>query len=78
MVFAENPTEDTNPWETLSEEIKKDLEQKKRELQEISMLIAMAVAEAAYDKKLAAASKPIDMKAFIQSHMWEPVYVDYV
>jgi malate dehydrogenase (oxaloacetate-decarboxylating)(NADP+) len=49
-----------------------------QKIKEISKLIAMAVAEAAYEKKLAAASKPIDMKAFIQSHMWEPVYVDYV
>jgi malate dehydrogenase (oxaloacetate-decarboxylating)(NADP+) len=49
-----------------------------QKIKEISTIIAMAVAEAAYEKKLAAASKPIDMKAFIQSHMWEPVYVDYV
>lgn len=49
-----------------------------QKIKEISTIIAMAVAEAVYEKKLAAASKPIDMKAFIQSHMWEPVYVDYV
>jgi malate dehydrogenase (oxaloacetate-decarboxylating)(NADP+) len=49
-----------------------------RKIKAISTLIAMAVAEAAYEKKLAAASKPIDLKAFIKSTMWEPVYVDYV
>ncbi len=49
-----------------------------QKIKRISRVIAMAVAEAAYEKKLAAASKPIDMKAFIRSNMWEPVYVDYV
>jgi two-component system sensor histidine kinase DegS len=41
MVFAEKQkqTEDTNTWEKLTGEIKQDLEQKKRELQEITMLI---------------------------------------
>jgi hypothetical protein len=38
----------------------------------------MAVAALAYDQGLAAVARPIDMKAFIKSTMWEPVYVDYV
>ena len=45
MVFAETQTEDTNQLDTLSEEILKELEQKKRELQEISMLIEQSQVE---------------------------------
>ena len=44
----------------------------------ISIQIAMAVASIAFEKELASVSKPNDMKAFIMSKMWEPVYEDYV
>ncbi|MGD8368616.1 MAG: malic enzyme-like NAD(P)-binding protein, partial [Desulfobacterales bacterium] len=47
-------------------------------IRKISAQIAMAVAALAYDQGLAAVARPIDMKAFIKSTMWEPVYVDYV
>lgn len=49
-----------------------------RRIREISMKIAMAVADMAYEKDLANVPKPIDMKAFITSRMWEPVYQNYV
>ena len=45
MVFVENQTEERNPWETLSEEMRTELEQKTRELQEISMLIEQSQLE---------------------------------
>lgn len=38
----------------------------------------MAVASMAYEQELASVPKPNDMKAFIKSKMWEPVYEDYV
>ncbi len=38
MVFAENNVKESSPWEVLSEELRQDIEQKHRELQEISML----------------------------------------
>lgn len=47
-------------------------------IREISVKIATAVTTLAYDKKLAGVPKPNDMKAFIKSNMWEPVYPDYV
>jgi malate dehydrogenase (oxaloacetate-decarboxylating)(NADP+) len=47
-------------------------------IREISVQIAMAVASIAYDKGLAGILRPNDMKAFIKSKVWEPVYEDYV
>lgn len=47
-------------------------------IREISTHIAMATAAMAYEKRLANAPQPNDMKAFIKSRMWEPVYWDYV
>jgi malate dehydrogenase (oxaloacetate-decarboxylating)(NADP+) len=47
-------------------------------IKEISTVIAMAVAKEAYDKGLAGVARPNDMKAFIKSNIWEPVYMDYV
>lgn len=47
-------------------------------IREISEKIAMAVASLAYENGLACVPKPIDMKAFIQSTMWEPLYQDYI
>lgn len=45
MVFAENNSNDKNPWDELSNELQKDVEQKKRELQEISMLVEQSQLE---------------------------------
>jgi two-component system sensor histidine kinase DegS len=45
MVFTDSQSEDTNPWEKLSEELRKDTEQKQRELQEISMLVEQSQVE---------------------------------
>lgn len=47
-------------------------------IREISVKIAIAVATLAYDKKLSNEPRPDDMKAFIKSNMWEPVYPKYV
>lgn len=45
MVFAENQPEDTNPAETLTEELRRDIEKKQRELKEISMLVEQSQVE---------------------------------
>jgi two-component system sensor histidine kinase DegS len=45
MVFAEPQTDNTNQADALSDEIRKELEQKKRELEEISMLIEQSQVE---------------------------------
>lgn len=47
-------------------------------IREISARIAMAVAELAFEKKLANMPRPIDMKALIRSNMWEPIYPNFV
>jgi malate dehydrogenase (oxaloacetate-decarboxylating)(NADP+) len=49
-----------------------------QKIREISVQIAMAVASLAYDHEFASVPKPNDMKAFIKSYMWEPVYPNYV
>ncbi|MFC1997032.1 sensor histidine kinase [Chloroflexota bacterium] len=45
MVFAENQTDDTNAWEELITKLRQDVEQKHRELQEISMLVEQSQLE---------------------------------
>jgi two-component system sensor histidine kinase DegS len=45
MVFAENQTEDANPGEVLTEDLRRDVEKKQRELQEISMLVEQSQVE---------------------------------
>jgi two-component system sensor histidine kinase DegS len=45
MVFAENQSNDTNAWEELAEELHQDVDQKQRELQEISMLVEQSQLE---------------------------------
>ena len=47
-------------------------------IRDISARIAMAVAAFAFEQGLAGVPKPNDMKAFIRSNMWEPVYMDYI
>ena len=45
MVFGEDMSEDTHPWETLSEELQKDVERAQRELKEISMMLEQSELE---------------------------------
>ncbi len=48
-----------------------------KQIREISLNVAVAVAELAYEKDLARVPRPGDMKAFIQSQMFTPEYEDY-
>ncbi len=45
---------------------------------EVSARIAVAVAEVAYERGLAARSKPEDMQALVQAHVYDPHYPKYV
>ena len=45
MVFAENQTKDTVTWEEISGDLRLDIEQKRRELQEITMLVEQSQLE---------------------------------
>ena len=47
-------------------------------IREISKKIAMEIATLAFERELAVPPKPIDMKNYITSRMWQPVYKDYV
>jgi malate dehydrogenase (oxaloacetate-decarboxylating)(NADP+) len=47
-------------------------------IREVSLAIATAVAEVAYERALAAAPKPEDLQSFIKSRMYEPIYKSYV
>lgn len=47
-------------------------------MQEVSAVIARAVAEVAYNRGLARKSRPQDLLAFIKSQMYNPVYQSYV
>jgi malate dehydrogenase (oxaloacetate-decarboxylating)(NADP+) len=47
-------------------------------IRQISLHIATAVAELAFEEKLARIQRPDDVKAFIQSQMYEPDYPSYV
>ncbi len=49
-----------------------------KRIREVSVKIAAAVAEVAFDQGLATVPKPIDLEAFIQSLMYEPNYKSYV
>jgi malate dehydrogenase (oxaloacetate-decarboxylating)(NADP+) len=46
-------------------------------IRDVSLQIAIAVATAAYDTRLAQAPRPLDLEADIRSRMFEPVYRDY-
>ncbi|MDJ0809919.1 MAG: NAD-dependent malic enzyme [Desulfobacterales bacterium] len=48
-----------------------------QQIREISLNIAVAVAELAYEKDLARVPRPDDLKAFVQSQMFTPEYEDY-
>ena len=45
MVFADNNSRESNAWEETTEELRQDVEQKQRELQEISMLVEQSQLE---------------------------------
>jgi two-component system sensor histidine kinase DegS len=45
MVFADNHSDDTNAWEELIQDLRRDVEQKQRELKEISMLVEQSQVE---------------------------------
>ena len=47
-------------------------------IREVSLAIATAVAEVAYDKGLAETPKPKDLRAHIKAQMYEPMYADYL
>ena len=46
-------------------------------IREVSAAIAVAVAEEAYEQKLARKRRPRNLPAYIRSLMFEPEYVDY-
>lgn len=47
-------------------------------IREVSAKIAVAVAEVVYEQGLAGVPRPDDMRAFIQTHVYEPNYQSYV
>lgn len=47
-------------------------------IREVSAAIATAVAQVAYDQDLATVPYPDDLLTFVKSHMYEPVYHNYV
>jgi malate dehydrogenase (oxaloacetate-decarboxylating)(NADP+) len=47
-------------------------------IREVSAYIATAVAEVAYEQNLATVERPDDLMAFVQSHMYQPIYRNYV
>jgi malate dehydrogenase (oxaloacetate-decarboxylating)(NADP+) len=49
-----------------------------KRIREVSASIALAVAEVAYKRDLAAEPRPEDLMAFIRTHIYEPEYLDYV
>ncbi len=49
-----------------------------REIREVSVQIATAVAHIAYELELATEPKQSDLDAQVRSHVWEPNYESYV
>jgi len=49
-----------------------------KRIRDVSAAIAVAVAEVAYNQRLATEPKPADLPAFIKSQMYEPGYESYV
>jgi malate dehydrogenase (oxaloacetate-decarboxylating)(NADP+) len=49
-----------------------------RRIRETSVSIATATAEVAYRQDLATKSRPTNLRAFIESQMYQPDYEDYV
>jgi malate dehydrogenase (oxaloacetate-decarboxylating)(NADP+) len=47
-------------------------------IQEVSAVIAIAVAEVAYSQGLARKKKPVDLLEYIKSQMYQPIYQKYV
>ena len=48
-----------------------------KRINEVSLKIAVAVAEEAYASKLATVARPADLAALIQSQMFKPEYPSY-
>jgi len=48
------------------------------QIRQVSLTIAVAVADYAYAQNLAALPKPNDLKADMLAHMYDPVYSDYI
>ena len=46
-------------------------------IHEVSLAIAVAVAEEIYSSKLASIPRPADLEAHVKSHMFQPEYPDY-
>ena len=69
---------------TLAEKVtKEDLEKgciypPLKDVRKVSLAIAEAVASVAYREGLAALPRPKDLRAFLESQMYEPVYENYV
>lgn len=49
-----------------------------RRVRDVSLSLATAVAEVAYEKGLAAGQRPPDVREFIQSQMYDPIYRSYL
>jgi malate dehydrogenase (oxaloacetate-decarboxylating)(NADP+) len=47
-------------------------------IREVSLAIAVAVAEVAYQGGLTAMKRPADLPAYVKSQMYDPTYVEYV
>ncbi len=47
-------------------------------IREVSAVIAVAVAEVAYKRGLAQSPRPADLRAYVESLMYQPVYQDYL
>jgi malate dehydrogenase (oxaloacetate-decarboxylating)(NADP+) len=48
------------------------------EIRDVSAAIAAAVAEVAYQRGLATQPKPADLLAYVQEHMYVPLYHSYI
>jgi malate dehydrogenase (oxaloacetate-decarboxylating)(NADP+) len=49
-----------------------------KRIRDVSLTLATAVAEVAYEKGLADAPRPSDVRGFIRSQMYDPVYKSYL
>ena len=48
------------------------------EIRRVSAAIATAVAEVAYAQGLATVARPADLRGYVESLMYQPVYQEYV